>query len=453
MQRRPSTSQLLLLVALLACCLGARRVQGPIWGTVETSDGAAIEDVVVRLRCASYLIHGAGPSDYETRIVKSGERFRFLWAWGGLAPVGCSVRVYHPLYVTAYVKIGDDFANDLGAIQLTSWDAFLAAGPTDPPMHSGYPWPAMEIQQHLSSIYYYYVLEHPERSRHRLARYVPALQTIFERAISLLSTSWHDDSSWNQGVRKRLRQIEELVGWKRPAEEIELAEAAAAGDVARVQGLLAAGTNPDAWGADGAAPIHRAAQAGHSEVVRALLDAGADIDRQREGAGNTALLDAVASHRDKTTMLLIERGADVTIAAWRGSALQIAANGNARPPIVQALIAHGAIENARKPKHVVGPLHTAARRDNIDLLRALLEAGVPPDATFGPPGYTALMGACKTGKPRAARLLLQAGANPNARTDDGHTPPSLALEGDHAEVVEALEEVGAGAPLGRQSAP
>ena len=280
------------------------------------------------------------------------ELFRFLWAWGGIAPVGCSVQVYHPLYVMAYVKIGDDFANDLGAIQLTSWGAFLAAGPTDPPTHSGYPWPAMEIQQHLFQIHYYYVLEHPERSRHRLARYVPALETIFEHAISLLSTSWHDDSSWNQSVRKHLRQIEELVGWERPAEEVELAEAAAAGDVARVQGLLAAGTNPDAWGADGAAPIHRAAHDGRSEVVSALL-----------------------------------------------------------------------------------------------------EAGVPPDATFGPPGYTALMGACKTGKPRAARLLLQAGANPNARTDDGQTPLSLALENDHAEVVEALREAGAGARLGRQSAP
>jgi ankyrin repeat protein len=178
--------------------------------------------------------------------------------------------------------------------------------------------------------------------------------------------------------------------------------------------------------------------------VRALLDAGADIDRQREGAGDTALLDAVQSHRDETTLLLIERGADVTLAAWRGSALQIAAGGNARPPIVQALIAHGAIENVREEKHLVSPLHTAARRDNVFILSALLEAGVPPDATLGPPGYTALMAACKAGKPRTARLLLQVGANPHAKTDDGHTPLSLAREGDHAEVVEVLQEAGVG---------
>jgi ankyrin repeat protein len=441
---RPSirrTSQLLLLIAVLACCLGARRVQGPIWGTVEASDGTAVQDIVVRLRCASYLLHGAGPSDLETRIVTSGERFRFLWAWGGLAPVGCSVRIYHPLYITTYVQIGENFANDLGVIRLTSWDDFLAAGPTDPPMHSSYPWPAMEIQQHLSHIHYYHVNQHREKLRQRLARYVPNLQAIFERAIRMLPTSWHDDSSWNRDVRKHLRQIEEAVGWERPAEQIELAEAAAVGDEARVRALLIAGTDPDAWGADGAAPIHRAAQAGHSEVVRVLLNAGADIDRQREGAGDTPLLDAIQSHHDETTLLLIERGADVTLAAWRGSALQNAANGSASLLIVQALIARGAIENAREAKHVVGPLHTASRRGNVAILNELLDAGVPPDTTLGPPGYTALMVACKTGKPRTARLLLQAGANPHATTDDGNTPLSLALEGEHAEVVQVLREM------------
>jgi ankyrin repeat protein len=344
--------------------------------------------------------------------------------------------------VTEYVQIGDSFSNDLGVIQLTSWDEFLAAGPTDPPMHSSYPWPAMEIQQHLSHIHYYFVLEHPEAARPRLARYVPALQDLFARAIRELTTSWHDDSSWNRDVRKHLRKIEEAVGWERPPEQIALSEAAAAGDVERVRALLAQGTDPDAWNASGAAPIHRAAQAGHTEVVQALLVAGADIDRQHEGAGNTALLDAVANHRDETSLLLIAHGADVTIAAWRGSALQIAANGNAHLPVVEALIAHGAIENAREAKDLVGPLHTAARRDNVGLLRALLDAGAPPDASLGPPGYTALMGACKAGKARAARLLVESGANPNATTENGHTPMSLALEGEHAEVVEILREAG-----------
>jgi ankyrin repeat protein len=378
----------------------------------------------------------------ETRIVASGEGFRFLWAWGGLAPAGCSVRAHHPLYLGAYAEVGDGFVSDVGTLRLVHWEDAFAAGPTDPPRHEAYPWPAMEIQQHLFETYHDYVLQHPEGSRRALARYVPALHATFERAVRLLPTSWHGDASWNATLRADLRRIEAAVHFERPRAERELAEAAAAGDAGRVRALLAAGTDPDALGPDGAAPLHLAAEAGHRTAVEALLEGGAEIDRQREGAGDTALIDALQSHRDEVSLLLVARGADVRLASWHGGPLEVAALGNSRPPVVQALLARGAAVPANDP-HLVLALHTASRRGHTAILTALLDAGVPADATAGPPGWTALMAAAHGGSDGAARLLLEAGADPNARSDDGRTPLSIAREGRRDAVAALLVAAGA----------
>lgn len=443
MRRTPRPLLALGLIGALALCLGARRVRGPILGAIETSDGAELEDVVVHLRCASYGLHGAWPSDEEIRIVASGERFRFLWAWGGLAPAGCSVRAHHPLYLSAYAEVGDDFVSDVGTLRLVHWEDAFAAGPTDPPRHEAYPWPVLEIQQHLFETYHDFTLQHPEGSRRALARYVPALHATFERAVRLLPTGWHGESSWNAALRADLRRIEAAVHFERPRAERELAEAAAAGDAERVRALLATGADPDALGPDGAAPLHLAAEAGHRHAVAALLEGGAGIDRQREGAGDTPLIDAVQSHRDEVSLLLIERGADVRLASWHGGPLEVAALGNSRPAVVEALVARGAAARAGDDPHVVLALHTSSRRGHTTVLKALLDAGVAPDATTGPPGWTALMAAAHGGTDRAARLLLEAGADPNARSEDGRTPLSIARERGRDTVAALLVEAGA----------
>jgi ankyrin repeat protein len=324
-----------------------------------------------------------------------------------------------------------------------AWDEFLAAGPRDPPLHPAYPWPVMEIQQHLFGTLHDFVREHPERRRAALARYVPALHSIFESALRRLPATWHSDSSWNDSLREHLRRIESATHFERPAAQHELAEAAGAGDTARLRELLAAGVDPDAYGADGAAAIHRAAAAGHAESIAALLDGGAAIDRQREGLGSSALFDAVANHRDEAALLLIERGADVNLAAWRGTPLQAAAQGNVRPEVLRALAAHGALARAPERPDVVRALQAASRNGYTGIVRAVLDAGVPADARLGRPGWTALMAACASGEDETAALLLEAGADPNAASEDGRTPLSLAREHERTALEALLLRAGA----------
>lgn len=442
MPRLQRALALLVLTLALVPALGARRLQGPIWGVVETSDGRVLEDIVVRLRCASHFLHGASASDYETRIVATGESFRFVWAWGGLSPVGCNVRVHHPLYLSGHASVGDDFANDLGTITLQSFDEFLSAGPTDPPLSASYPWPQHELQQHLASSYSYFVLQHPERQRATLARYAPALNDIFERSVARLPTSLHDDNPTIETMRKQLVRYNEATGWKIPAQRLALADAVRNDNATLMRELLAAGADPDGYDDAGNAPLHIAVMRDDLRLIEILLDAGAEIDRPRTGAGDTPLLEAVQHHRDDATLLLLARGADPTYSAWRGPALRCAIQQNARQKVVDALIEHGAIENARDPGHIVRLFRDAARAGKSAILRKLVAAGVPPDLA-NENGYTALMAAARQGYVEAVRTLIELGASVNAREKSGKTALSEASENGHDRVVALLEEMGA----------
>lgn len=54
-----------------------------------------------------------------------------------------------------------------------------------------------------------------------------------------------------------------------------------------VSRLLAAGADPDRADAEGRTPLIAAAYMGHAEIVRALLDAGAQIDHADDDGEDT----------------------------------------------------------------------------------------------------------------------------------------------------------------------
>jgi uncharacterized protein len=89
-----------------------------------------------------------------------------------------------------------------------------------------------------------------------------------------------------------------------------LFDAVVAGEVDRVEALLAGGEDPNALGARGRTVLMAAAEAGHEKIVRALLAAGAE-PILTDDLGETALVIAAAhGHASVCRLLLPHAGED-----------------------------------------------------------------------------------------------------------------------------------------------
>jgi ankyrin repeat protein len=85
----------------------------------------------------------------------------------------------------------------------------------------------------------------------------------------------------------------------------------------------------------------------------------------------------------------------------------------------------------------VQPLHAAAAAKEIDIVRMLLERGADANARQQA-GYTALMECARGGREDMVSLLLAHGADPALKSDDGKSASDLAREQGHAAIAERL---------------
>jgi ankyrin repeat protein len=97
-----------------------------------------------------------------------------------------------------------------------------------------------------------------------------------------------------------------------------------------------------------------------------------------------------------------------------------------KPALARTLIERGADVNAaaRNPQRVA-PVHAAAAVRDHETMKLLLERGADPNARqqFG---FTAFHAAASRGDIEMAKLLLQHGADPKMRTDDGKDAGDIA---------------------------
>lgn len=180
-------------------------------------------------------------------------------------------------------------------------------------------------------------------------------------------------------ARQGVSQVDAKQAFSDP-QVAQLAAAAVAGDTARVRALAQAGADLDAHGDKQVTPLQWALLSRSTRGMEALLDAGADpaepgID------GDTVIHLAAMADDPKYLDLLLARKADPN-----------ARNGNTGAP----------------------PLFSALRGGRDRQFDALLAAGADPGATDRA-GNTALHQAAKYNDPQHALALLKAGTDPNAK--------------------------------------
>ena len=213
----------------------------------------------------------------------------------------------------------------------------------------------------------------------------------------------------------------------------------------------------------GAPAIVEAARADDAQGARALIEAGADVNA-RQGDGASAL--HWASHRDNLAIarLLLEAGADPNaVNDLDATPLWLAAE-NGSAPMTELLLDAGADPNLTLAMGET-PLMIAARSGAAETVALLLDAGADPNAAERERHQTALMWAAAQGHADVTRLLLDAGADLQARSrvwdqlentagntntsgnfrmsHGGSTPLLFAARGGDVETARVLVEAGA----------
>ncbi len=255
--------------------------------------------------------------------------------------------------------------------------------------------------------------------------------------------------------------------------ESALVEAIEDGHLEAVRALLEMGADPNNRPTGYDAPLVVAARSGTLEIVKLLVEAGAEV----VGEGLDEALWSAAEQEDMEIVeYLLDAAADSDGIGREGGAALAAAISTGSREMIEALLEHGVDINAEEiPAAIVhryyeeqtieqlawlvdhgldlnsdAPgytlLHLFIVRGHDDAVRWCLEHGADPDRGEHPLCGTALI--CEVVDPEVCdiatvRLLIEHGADVNARRDNGETALHWAVHNNLPDVVAALLEAGA----------
>ncbi|MBH16459.1 MAG: hypothetical protein CME30_04160 [Gemmatimonadetes bacterium] len=171
-----------------------------------------------------------------------------------------------------------------------------------------------------------------------------------------------------------------LLGWT-VGSDSPLVEATRAADAEVVRKLIEDGADVNQATGDGMTPLHIAAQSGHLRIVELLLGAQAEVDPETRIGSHTPLHLASGQAQDVVVKKLLEAGADVDAATSTSSvtALHLAAQVVGGAESVKILLANGADPNVRETSSGQTPLMFAAAKNRSESAMLLLSAGADPN--------------------------------------------------------------------------
>uniref|UniRef100_A0A4W6C3C4 Ankyrin-1 n=1 Tax=Lates calcarifer TaxID=8187 RepID=A0A4W6C3C4_LATCA len=203
-----------------------------------------------------------------------------------------------------------------------------------------------------------------------------------------------------------------------------------------VKFLLENGANQSLPTEDGFTPLAVALQQGHENVVALLINYGT------KGKVRLPALHIAARNDDtRTAAVLLQNDPNPDVLSKKNrlttgfTPLHIAAHYE-NMSVAQLLLNRGANVNFT-PKNGITPLHIASRRGNVMMVRLLLDRGAQIDAKTKDE-LTPLHCAARNGHVRIIEILLEHGAPIQAKTKNGLSPIHMAAQGDHMDCVRQL---------------
>ncbi len=186
-------------------------------------------------------------------------------------------------------------------------------------------------------------------------------------------------------------------------------------------------------------------KSGDIEIFKALIKAEA---KEKILFGQTLL--NIACYRGHTEIVeaLIEAGADSNKAnPSNGVAPLFAACLNGHTEIVEALIEAGADLNKVNPSNGKTPLFVAYSKGHTEIVEALIKAGADLEKAPTPEGESFLHVACQNGHAKIVEALIERNNDKTylekTRTSDGATPLLIACKKGDIDTIKALFDGGA----------
>ncbi len=257
------------------------------------------------------------------------------------------------------------------------------------------------------------------------------------------------------------------------SENAALVKASRLGDVAKVRELIKAGVKVNARQANGVSALLAASFENELEVAKVLIDAGADVNDVPLGLrkwaitassvsifdqeliksasrGDTALLVSVRRNYPEMAELLLSSGADPSLSNHQGDVPIFVAASQGGEKVLELILSRGVDPNVLETEkltvsmtntlEVMGrntPLITAAQNGHLKAARVLIEAGADLDHQ-GFLNKTPLLWASERGYVDVVGLLLDNGANPNINDVEGMTPLMVAARSGSSPIVSML---------------